>query len=80
MEVNMLEKGDLLTLSNGREYIVISQIQIKGKNYVYLVTKDGVSGVAVCLLENDTLTMVNDGELLQSLLEKFKEQGELENE
>lgn len=69
----MLDKGDLLTLSNGKEYIVINQIQIDGKNYVYLVTKDGVSGVAVCLLENDTLTTINDGEFLQLLLTKFKE-------
>lgn len=69
----MLDKGDLLTLSNGKEYIVISQIQIDGKNYVYLVTKDGVSGVAVCLLENDTLTTINDGEFLQLLLTKFQE-------
>ncbi len=69
----MLDKGDLLTLSNGKEYIVINQIQIDGKNYVYLVTKDGVSGVAVCLLENDTLTTINDGEFLQLLLTKFQE-------
>ncbi len=75
----MLDNGDLLTLSNGKEYIVIKQIQIKGKNYVYLVTKDGVSGVAVCSLENDTLTIVNDGETLRFLLEKFKEQGEVAN-
>ena len=69
----MLDKGDLLTLSNGKEYIVINQIQIDGKNYVYLVTKDGISGVAVCLLENDTLTTINDGEFLQLLLTKFQE-------
>lgn len=69
----MLDKGDLLTLSNGKEYIVINQIQIDGKNYVYLVTKDGVSGVAVCLLENDTLTTIDDGEFLQLLLTKFQE-------
>ncbi len=69
----MLNKGDLLTLSNGKEYIVINQIQIDGKNYVYLVTKDGISGVAVCLLENDTLTTINDGEFLQLLLTKFQE-------
>lgn len=73
----MLDKGDLLTLSNGREYIVIDQIRIDGKNYVYLVTKDGISCIAVCLFENDTLTIVSDGELLQMLLKKFKEKGEV---
>ena len=38
----MLEVGDLLTLSNKKEYIVIKQIQLNGKNYVYLVKKDGI--------------------------------------
>lgn len=76
----MLDKGDLLTLSNGKEYIVINQIQIDGKNYVYLVTKDGVSGVAVCSLENDMLTTINDGEFLQLLLTKFKERQNIQYE
>ncbi len=70
----MLDKGDLLTLSNGKEYIVINQLEFEGKNYVYLVTKDGVSGVTVCLLENDTLTTISDVDFLQMLLKKFKEQ------
>ena len=76
----MLDKGDLLILSNGKEYIVINQLQFEGKNYVYLVTKDGVSGIAVCLFENDTLTTISDGEFLQLLLKKFKEQQEAQNE
>lgn len=76
----MIDKGDLLKLSNGKEYIVINQLQFEGKNYVFLVTKDGVSGIAICLLENDTLTTISDGELLQMLLKKFKEQQEAQNE
>lgn len=76
----MLEKGDLLTLSDGNDYFVINMIQVEGKNYVYLVTKDGVSGVMVCLLENDTLTTINDEKVLEVLLEKFKKQYEVENE
>ncbi len=69
----MLYKGDLITLSNKKEYIVIDQIKMDGKDYVYLITKDGVSGIAICLVENDILIKVSDAELLQKLIIKFKE-------
>lgn len=69
----MLEVGDLLTLSNKKEYIVIKQIQLNGKNYVYLVTKDGISDIAICEYETDKLTIVKDEKLIHTLVEKFKE-------
>lgn len=69
----MLYKGDLIMLSNKKEYIVIDQIKMDGKDYVYLITKDGVSGIAICLVENDILIKVSDAELLQKLIIKFKE-------
>lgn len=70
----MLDRGDLITLSNNKEYIVINQTTFNGKNYIYLVSKDGVSNVAVCLLENDTLITINDSELVKLLLEKFRQE------
>lgn len=72
----MLEQGDLITLSNNKEYIVINKTSLKGKNYVYLITKDGISEIAICLFENDTLTKVTDIELLKILINIFKEQQE----
>ena len=72
----MLEAGDLITLSNNKEYIVINKTSLKGKNYVYLITKDGISEIAICLFENDTLTKVTDTELLKTLINIFKEQQE----
>ena len=70
----MLDKGDLITLNNNKEYIVINQTTFNGKNYVYLVSKGGVSSVAVCLLENDILTTISDGDLVKFLLEKFRQE------
>lgn len=70
----MLDRGDVITLNNNKEYIVINQITFNGKNYVYLVSKDGISSVAVCLLEDDTLTTINDGDLVKLLLERFKQE------
>ena len=73
----MLYKGDLITLSNKKEYIVIDQIKMDDKDYVYLITNDGVSGIVICSIENDTLTKISDAELLQKLIITFKEkQGE----
>ena len=69
----MLYKGDLITLSNKKEYIVIDQIKMDDKDYVYLITKDGVSGIVICSIENDTLTKISDAELLQKLIITFKE-------
>lgn len=76
----MLEKGDLITLNNNKEYIVIHQMIFNDQNYVYLVSKDGISSVAVCLLENDTLTNINDGDLLGLLLEKFRQEQGIDDE
>lgn len=76
----MLDRGDLITLNNNKEYIVINQTNFNDKNYVYLVSKDGVSGIAVCLLENDTLTTINDGDLVKLLLEKFRQEQGIKDE
>ena len=70
----MLEKGDLLTLSNNKEYIVMDQVKFENKNYVYLISKDGISGIAICLYENDSLKPVKDEDLLKKLLRKLKEE------
>lgn len=76
----MLDRGDLITLNNNKEYIVINQTTFNEKNYVYLVSKDGISSVAVCLLEDDTLTTINDGDLVKLLLERFKQEQEIKDE
>lgn len=67
----MLEIGDLLTLSDNQEYLVMKQIYFKGKNYVYLVTKDGISDVLICSYEEDNLNIVRDEELFEKLLNLF---------
>ena len=76
----MLDIGDLITLNNNKEYIVINQTIFNGKNYIYLVSKDGISSVVVGLLENDTLTTINDGDLLKLLLERFRQERGLKDE
>lgn len=69
----MLEKGDLITLSNEKQYLVVDQIKYKGKNYLFLVSKDGISDISVFLFENDDLKVIKNVELYQELLSIFKE-------
>lgn len=69
----MLEVGDLLTLNDNQEYLVIKQIYFKGKNYVYLITKDGISDVLICSYEEDKLKIVTEELLFEKLLNLFNE-------
>ena len=69
----MLEVGDLLTLSDNQEYLVMKQIYFKGKNYVYLITKDCISDVLICCYEEDKLKIVTEESLFEKLLNLFNE-------
>lgn len=66
----MLEKGYLIELSNNVQYIVMDQIQFKGKIYIYLIKKDQ-SGIAICELIDDKVILVNEEQLFFELLEIF---------
>ena len=52
----------------------MDQVKFENKNYVYLISKDGISGIAICLYENDSLKPVKDEDLLKKLLRKLKEE------
>ena len=67
----MLEIGDLLTLSDNKEYIVMKQIYFEGSNYVYLISKDGISNILICSYEGDDLSIVTDENLFENLLNLF---------
>ncbi len=68
----MLDIGDLVTLSNNNEYIVVKKILLGEKDYVFLITKDGISDVMICKIQNDSLEMVKDENIINILLEKFR--------
>ena len=69
----MLEIGDLVTLDNGKEYVVANVATIDNTNYVYLITEDGISDVLICLVKDNSLVRVKDGEILEKLLNIFKD-------
>lgn len=67
----MIEQGELLTLSNDKEYAVVSSITYDGANYVYLLDTDTYKDYKFCKFENDVLKVVKDEELLKTLITKF---------
>lgn len=64
----MLEIGDLVTLSNNKEYLVVEQIEYDNNDYVILISKDGISELKVYLKENDVLSIVKDEEKIKNIL------------
>lgn len=68
---DMLEQGELLTLSNDKEYAVVSSIIYQGSNYVYLLDTDVYKDYKLCKYEDENLTVVKDEELLKTLITKF---------
>ena len=71
----MLEIGGILTLNNGKEYVIANMTTLNNVKYLYLITLDGVSDVMLCSLNNNKLTTVTDGEVVARLFEIFKDGG-----
>lgn len=67
----MLEKGELVKLSNNKEYAVVSSIIYQGANYVYLLDTDTYKDFKFCKYEEEKLKMVKDEELVKLLIAKF---------
>lgn len=67
----MLEVGDLITLNNNMEYLVMKQIDYNNNKYLYLISKDGISDIMICAYENENLDIVKDEELFIKLLSLF---------
>ncbi len=67
----MLEKGDLVTLKNNSECIVVNTITLEHQIYVYLISKDGISDVKICKYENNYLNIVEDKDLFVKLIKQF---------
>ena len=67
----MLEQGEILTLSNNKEYVVVSSIIYQGANYVYLLDCDSYKDYKFCKYEDESLKVVKDESLLKTLITKF---------
>lgn len=69
----MLKQSELLTLSNKKEYAVVSSIIYQGANYVYILDTDTYKDYKLCKYEDENLIVVHDEELLKTLIIKFND-------
>lgn len=67
----MIEQGELLILSNNKEYAVVSSIIYNDVNYVYLLDTEEYKDYKFCEFVNDKLKVVKDPELLKVLITQF---------
>ncbi len=77
----MIEVGNIVTLENGQEYLLLEQLEKDAKTYVYAVgvledetpTDEFLIFEAMKSGEEEFLKNVNDKELYDTLIEEFKD-------
>ena len=69
----MLEQGELLVLTNDKEYAVVSSIKLEDINYVYLVDTDKYKDYKICEFNGESLEEVVDSDLLRLLIIRFND-------
>ena len=67
-----INKKDLLTLDDGNEYVVVSKVSYKNREYYYIVNINDNSVIKFCYLDRDQLVELNDGTLVKELLPLLK--------
>ena len=68
----MNDKDYIITLDDNREYALVSSMIYLDKKYVYLVDMDNHENVIFGELTNDTVKIIEDGELLAKVIDEFK--------
>ena len=65
------ERGDILTLSNNVNYVVVTTVKFEEKDYVYLINQNNYDDVMFCEYYQTSFERVNDKELVDKLLEEI---------
>ncbi len=66
------ERGDVLTLSNNKNYVVVTTVTYEEKNYVYLIAEEDYSDVMFCECDGESFEKVYNAELIKKLLDLCK--------
>jgi len=66
-----MEMKDLVTLSDDKEYVVVSKVMYENKVYYYLIEKTNFSNIKFLLENGEELVSVRDADLLTKLLPLF---------
>ena len=67
-----LENGEIITLDNGKDYIVLKQLVNENTKYIYLVTYKKPVEVLVTKMIDTNLIPIFDGSELKKVIELFR--------
>jgi hypothetical protein len=71
----MMDMQDVVTLSNGSKYVVISKIILDNQVYYFLINEDNQEDIKFVLeLENNGLRPIEDNNLINKLAPLFLEE------
>ena len=70
MEINI---KDVITLEDDKDYVVVSKITKNNKVFYYLIDKDNTDNLMICYENDNTLTEINDEDIIKELLPEFIE-------
>lgn len=62
---------DIITLDDGKSYVVVSKVSYEGKLYYYIIDKDNMKNIKFLYEDNNELVEFNNKELLTKLLPLF---------
>ena len=68
-----IEKNDLITLSDSNKYIVINKVNYNDIDYYYIADINNTENLKFCYIIDDELVIVNDSDLLITLVRLFGE-------
>ena len=66
-----IKKGQKLTLSNNKNYLVMSKVLYNNINYLYLISFEDTKDIKICSLDNNKLLVIDDKELIEKLMILF---------
>ena len=69
----MLEQGEILTLDDDKEYTVTFTTMLDNKNYVFLLETNNYENNMFCEYVDGGLEEVVDINIIEKLLENFKD-------
>ena len=62
-----IRKGQKLTLSNNKNYLVMSKVLYNNIDYLYLISFEDTKDIKICSLDNNKLLVIDDKELIEKL-------------
>ena len=73
--MNVVEVGEILTLSDNKKYSVVYSTVLNSKNYIYLIDQDDYTNTMFCEYDNnDGLEEVVEPEIIEQLMLKFSKE------